>query len=222
MSISNDEISNFTFIESISSEKGTIKTFFNSFKLKKVLVDFEVFTKVVYSFDPVNGWGLQDVYFSPIISDVSLAGTKWAGTFQHPAGMGTDERITMEITSLSSLSNINGSIEVTMNLFTTTDIGIGKDKIMVGEWSQIAKGYINFVDLSFEILFDKWIVPPPVPRFHTEAPNGLSFSGKINLESSSISGNRMGGISMNSFNMTLTDDIIDIVQSVIENDNDDD
>ena len=229
MSISDDEISDFAFIDSVSSEKGTIKTFFSSFLLSKELVDFEVFSQVIYYFDPVNGWGLQDVGFTSIVNEVKLDDTNWVGTYQIQ-GIGSstqiNPRLTMTVTDITRLSDIDGSIEVIINLYPTIPSGTGTTRVDAGDWRQTAKGFINFVELTFELNFDEWIVAPPLAgsSVSRQVPDGINISGRIDVENSSFSGTRRAGVTNLPVNLSLTDEVFvtDQLEEHDDDENDDD
>lgn len=214
MSISEDEISEFTFLDAVATERGTVKTFFSSFTLSKEFVTFDVFSQVVYSFDPVNGWGLHDVGFTSVINAVNLEGTSWVGTYTRRDGgtyvfLGGAERITMEITSISHLTDIDGAIEVEINIYPTQRSRGTGAHIPPGEWRQTARGFVNFVELTFEIMFDEWIVPPPAtgPRSNPVVSDGISLSGRFDVETATARETSPVGRRFHGFRLALTDEI---------------
>jgi len=131
----------------------------------------------------------------------------------------------MEITGVSPLTDVDGSIEVTINLYLSQRDDIGNRGIDAGEWKHTARGFINFVDLSFEVLFDEWIVAPPLsgPSHNREVPDGLNISlCRINAESSTISGTRTGHRGWDSaVNLSLTSEVFETVQLGEQDDNGD-
>ena len=70
----------------------------------------------------------------------------------------------------------------------------------------IDKGIVKFVERTFEVILDEWIVPPPeVPLYRpAELPNGISISGRIDVENKSISGGSSRNIFL-PFDLILTD-----------------
>ena len=189
MSLSANEISEFTILESVESEEGSKIVYYSSFVLSKELVVFDVFAEVVYLYDSGNGWVIESVGFAPIVKSVNIEGTKWVGAFAPNrntylgAAGDNSERITMEITEVTPLSSIDGSIRANINLHTLPIYPLPD------EYSQTAKGYINYKELTIEMIFDEWIVEP-VPVVWNQKPDALAvnITGQLNAENSTIEG----------------------------------
>jgi len=189
MSLSANEISEFTILESVESEEGSKFVYYSSFVLSKELVVFDVFAEVVYLYDSGNGWVIESVGFAPIVKSVNIEGTKWVGAFAPNrntylgAAGDNSERITMEITEVTPLSSIDGSIRANINLHTLPIYPLPD------EYSQTAKGYINYKELTIEMIFDEWIVEP-VPVVWNQKPDALAvnITGQLNAENSTIEG----------------------------------
>jgi hypothetical protein len=216
MSVSSDEISDFIFVDSVAREKGTEISFFSSFTLKKELVDFNVFSQVIYYFDPVNGWGLQDVGFTSVISAIHLENTMWVSR--------TGERFTMIITEITPLTDIDVAVDVVVNLTFLQ----GFDQIPPGDWRYSARGFLNLSELIIGVNFVEWIGQVPMRTSRNEHPGLDLLSGRINVQDSSISGNvrRHGSsIGAGNFNLYLTEFVevsvdLDVSDEVDENGDD--
>ena len=143
MTFTADEVSGFNIILVDLKEKGTIGTYYTSFILSKGVIDYEVFSEVVYHYDRVNGWLLQDVGFTAIIDSVNLNNTKWVGTFEPwTRGSFVPNQLTIEFDDFSTGS---GSATATA---------------APPEFKQALTGTVDSLSLTVNLIFNEYVQEP--------------------------------------------------------------
>jgi len=144
ITLSSEEISNFTLIGSTSSNRGATRIYDYSFTLEKGIVVFDVNAQATYQFDRMNGWLLEVISFDPAVISVDLAGTRWIGTHESRTISGASTRqLTLEIEAMPN----QGAISATLNSSPPA-------------YSQRSTGFVDFNTLGVQLLFDGYIVSP--------------------------------------------------------------
>jgi len=173
ISISSEEISDFIFLHYNASNRDTVRSYYSSFILNKELVDFDVYSRIIYQYDVVNGWFIYDIAFTSIVKSIAdLEGLRWVGTHITRSTV-PEQRLTMEITHIAP----DGSMTVIMH------------SSPYREFSQIYSGHINLNNLSITLTFDEWIGNPPTGPVN-EPIFRRDMHGYINANDSSISSSR--------------------------------
>jgi len=159
ISVSANEISDFTVLHSTVSNKGRVQNFYCYFVLGKELATFAVNANVTYEYDAVSGWIAQDVSFVTAVQSVDLSGTRWTGQCgSNSTGINARwMQFIMEITEF----NEDGTMRATMNF--------------PGEqYSHTSTGYFDKSNLTLTFNFEEWIQLPQ--RFGREVARGSSIA----------------------------------------------
>jgi len=163
-----------TISEYISSNRGSTRVYDFSFNVDKGIITYYVDAQITYNFDVMSGWNKEFVQFTPEVSYVALAGTRWEGSFDSGTVSFARDRtwgqtarlnqthVVLEFCETSTLSHLNVIV-------TTTH----------PEVSQRSVGTFDPNTLALNLTFSEWIVPPS----DSEIPDpGMGFS-RITLES---------------------------------------
>jgi len=143
MNFSANEISNFNIVLIEMNNKGIDTTIYSSFILSKGVIDYEVFSEIIYQYDKVNGWLLQDVGFTSIINSINLENTKWSGTYDAwTNGNFLPNQLTIEFNEVT-----NGT---TNAIVTAAPPG----------FKQALVGTIDTTSLTINLIFNEWIQEP--------------------------------------------------------------
>jgi len=83
ISMSTDEITNFTIENDTSSQKGTVQTYDCSFLITKPNVTFNTKAQIIYTYNKIGGWSVNNITATPTVNSVNLVGD-WTG--ESPSG----------------------------------------------------------------------------------------------------------------------------------------
>jgi hypothetical protein len=142
--MSANEISNFNILYTEMTERGTISAQYGSFILSKGVIDYEVFSEMIFHYDRVNGWLLQDVGFTTVIKAINLENTRWSGTYDgYSSGNFNPNRLVIEFNEVSA----DGAIKATVTASPP-------------EFKQILVGTVDTSSMIVNLIFNEWISEP--------------------------------------------------------------
>jgi hypothetical protein len=179
ISLSNDEIYDFSFSRRNSQNKGTVQAYDCTFRLNKGIATLSVDASVIYRYDTVNGWGIYEISLLPEIISVDIEG-EWIG--QYAANQGAT-RLLLSITDVASDGSITAIFSFSA-LPTNPLVASGSFRMIGG---------IDFNDLRIILVGKEWIDRPGTTW------RMLDLEGYLHIDNSTITSVR--GIS---FEATLT------------------
>lgn len=143
-----DEVTEFVMGETLVSNVGTVQICDCSFVINKETASMKVSANVSYEYDFGRGWIVRDVQYSKCdVKELRLEGLKgeWVGQMsEFDTTSLTMQSVKFEITEVD---NAEGRILATISVPTE-------------KRSCELIGYVDFIDLTFKFVFDKWIEKP--------------------------------------------------------------
>jgi hypothetical protein len=171
ISLSNDEISNFSIDQVESLNRGMQQTYSCSFVLAKELVSFDVMADIIYQYDPAGGWEPQYTNLMSNVKSVSLDGV-WSGQY-NASSWGNNAadyaELKIEIPKVES----DGSVEAICSFSALPT----NPSVPSGSFSAI--GGIDYPSLRVTLEPQEWIERP-------EDYNLIGFMGYLRVEDSTL------------------------------------
>jgi hypothetical protein len=175
--ITDDDVSNFSLSQITASDKGATQTLTCTFDLDRKVAVHDVTATMVYQYDKVNGWQLQDFSSASTVKSVHMEGTRWVGRgWSHVAR--SFRSMTIDITEVGEDGSMRATITFPHESFSCT-----------------ATGFIDKNDLTFSLQFETWIQSPTRNEERILRPN---FYGRLNTGNLSIA-----SLSEQRFDVTL-------------------
>jgi hypothetical protein len=140
------DVTDFEVLYTTVSDRGTVQTFYSTFRLNKEFAIIDVNAQTVYRFDDVNGWLADDTAFvSRIEAVANLTGTRWTGIVADARTSHRSKQFILDITEF----NEDGTMKAVFNL-------PGEQR------SGTLTGFFDTNRLSVTFNFDEWIQTPRV------------------------------------------------------------